>query len=113
MLRIQSSTTGYSNFVNISPLACGYDLAIIVHRLPARTISSISLPILAECRRSLYPKPNSSPFFTGWKDVLDELGKIFANRTMPTSRHSCLLWGLGGIGKPQICLKFIEEVSDR
>jgi len=35
---------------------CGYDLAIIVHRLVARTILSISLPILAKCRRSLYPK---------------------------------------------------------
>jgi tetratricopeptide (TPR) repeat protein len=29
------------------------------------------------------------------------------------SRHSCLLWGTGGIGKTQICLKFIEEISDR
>ena len=91
---------------------CGYDLAIIVHRLVARTILSISLPILAKCRRSLYPKPNSSPFFTGRKDVLDELGKMFANRTTPTSRCSCLLWGLGGIGKTQICLKFIEEMSN-
>jgi hypothetical protein len=29
------------------------------------------------------------------------------------SRRSCLLWGTGGIGKTQICLKFIEEMSDR
>src|ERR1700734_1010117 len=29
------------------------------------------------------------------------------------SRHSCLLWGTGGIGKTQICLKFIEEMSSR
>ena len=28
-------------------------------------------------------------------------------------RHSCLLWGTGGIGKTQICLKFIEEMSGR
>ena len=28
-------------------------------------------------------------------------------------RHSCLLWGTGGIGKTQICLKFVEEISDR
>ena len=27
------------------------------------------------------------------------------------SRRSCLLWGTGGIGKTQICLKFIEEMS--
>ena len=29
------------------------------------------------------------------------------------SRHACLLWGTGGIGKTQICLKFIEELSGR
>ena len=28
-------------------------------------------------------------------------------------RCSCLLWGTGGIGKTQICLKFIEEMSGR
>ncbi|KAF8814806.1 hypothetical protein BYT27DRAFT_6960525 [Phlegmacium glaucopus] len=26
-------------------------------------------------------------------------------------RRSCLLWGLGGIGKTQICLKFTEDMS--
>ena len=29
------------------------------------------------------------------------------------SRHSCLLWGTKGIGKTQICLKFVEEMSGR
>ena len=59
-------------------------------------------------------KPNSSPLFIGRKDVLDKLGKIFAGADSNLmSRHSCLLWGTGGIGKTQICLKFIEEISDR
>ena len=59
-------------------------------------------------------KPNSSLAFTGRKDILHKLEKIFApssNRQM--SRCSCLLWGLGGIGKTQICLKFTEEMSER
>ena len=60
-------------------------------------------------------KPNSSPFFTGRQDVLDKLEMIFtyqvANRRM--MRCSCLLWGMGGIGKTQICLKFIEEMSHK
>ncbi|KAF8804499.1 hypothetical protein BYT27DRAFT_7035219, partial [Phlegmacium glaucopus] len=59
-------------------------------------------------------KPNSSPIFTGRQDVLDKLWTIFVHhntsRLMP--RCSCLLWGLGGIGKTQISLKFIEEMSD-
>ncbi|KAF8808299.1 hypothetical protein BYT27DRAFT_7189123 [Phlegmacium glaucopus] len=59
-------------------------------------------------------KPNSSPIFTGRKDILYKLGKIFVHRATSRlmSRRSCLLWGLGGIGKTQICLKFIEEMSD-
>jgi hypothetical protein len=58
-------------------------------------------------------KPNSSLLFTGRKDVLDKLGKIFVDRTNNRPRRSCLLWGMGGIGKTQICLKFTEEMSDR
>ena len=60
-------------------------------------------------------KPNSSSLFVGRKGVLDKLRIIFSpsadNKLM--SRCSCLLWGTGGIGKTQICLKFIEEMSGR
>ena len=64
---------------------------------------------------SVPQKPNSSPLFTGRKDVLDKLGKIFVHCTDSKLmlRCSCLLWGTGGIGKTQICLKFLEEISDR
>ena len=62
------------------------------------------------------PMPNTSPLFIGRRDVLDKLGKIFIHGSESknlTSRHSCLLWGIGGIGKTQICLKFTEEIMDR
>ena len=58
-------------------------------------------------------KPNPSPLSTGQKDVLDKLGKIFANHTNSKPSCSCLLWGMGGIGETQICLKFIEEMADK
>ena len=60
-------------------------------------------------------KPNSSPLFVGQKDVLDKLREIFVHGANSKSvlRCSCLLWGTGGIGKTQICLKFTEEISDR
>ena len=60
-------------------------------------------------------KPNHNPQFIGRKDVLDKLRKIFVHGadSKLKSRHSCLLWGTGGIGKTQICLKFMEEISDR
>src|SRR5271168_1736657 len=52
----QNPVINDSKFVSLSHLACGYNLAIIVHRLSARPIMSISLQILAKCRRSLYAK---------------------------------------------------------
>ena len=60
-------------------------------------------------------KPSSSPLFVGRKDVLDKLQKVFIHYadSKLMSRRSCLLWGTGGIGKTQICLKFIEEMSGR
>ena len=59
-------------------------------------------------------KPNSSSLFVGQKVVLDKLWNIFihCDDGKSVSRHSCLLWGTGGIGKTQICLKFVEELSD-
>ena len=64
-------------------------------------------------------KPDFSLLFVGRDDVLDKLQKIFIHddddcaESKLILRHSCLLWGTGGIGKTQICLKFIEEISDR
>ena len=58
-------------------------------------------------------KPELSPLFTGQKDVLNKLGKIFVGHTNNRPRCCCLLWGMGGIGKTQICLKFTAEMSDR
>ena len=63
----------------------------------------------------LTQKPNSSSIFTGRQDVLDKLEKIFTDQVTSRlmSRCSCLLWGMGGIGKTQICLKFMEEMSHK
>ena len=77
----------------------------IVNVFPANTVEGPD-------RISASRKPNSSPFFTGQKDVLNTLGEIFGCHT-DNLRHSCLLWGMGGIGKTQICLKFTEEMSER
>ena len=67
----------------------------------------MSIPVLQ--------KPNSSSLFVGRKDVLDKLRKIFIHSadSKLMSRCSCLLWGTGGIGKTQISLKFVEEMSGR
>jgi hypothetical protein len=59
-------------------------------------------------------RPNSSAIFTGRKDVLEKLKDHFARADCNNKdRRSLLLFGMGGIGKTQICLKFVEQVADR
>ena len=104
------------NFVSISS-----SLLRLFNNCPqitANNYTAVSLPPNPGEAQRMIPvpqKPNPSPLFTGRKDVLDKLGKIFINRTNGSRRprRSCLLWGMGGIGKTQICLKFTEKMSDR
>jgi hypothetical protein len=70
--------------------------------------NTISLPKI-----EYKPRAPSSPHFTGRRDHLTKL-RAFFNAESDGSHHrkSFLLYGMGGIGKTQICLKFIEENSD-
>jgi Holliday junction resolvasome RuvABC ATP-dependent DNA helicase subunit len=60
--------------------------------------------------------PNSSMRFTGQTETLSKLKEHFSD-TNTDSKHLrrkyFLLYGMGGIGKTQICLKFMEEMSDQ
>jgi len=57
--------------------------------------------------------PNPSNRFTGQTEVIAKLKKHFSNTNDSVQkRNFFLLYGMGGIGKTQICLKFIEEMSD-
>ena len=51
---------------------------------------------------------HSSNLFTGRDEYLQRLRDYFLSG-IDDKRKSFLLYGLGGIGKTQICLKFIEE----
>ena len=57
---------------------------------------------------------NSSIRFTGRTDVLAKLKEHFTAESNDKLHHRkfFLLYGMGGIGKTQICLRFIEEMSD-
>ena len=58
--------------------------------------------------------PLSSRIFTGRKDYLDRLEQYFGREIdRPQRRKHFLLYGLGGTGKSQICLNFIEQSGDR
>jgi Holliday junction resolvasome RuvABC ATP-dependent DNA helicase subunit len=59
------------------------------------------------------PRASSSDIFIGREDYLAKLKTFFTPQpNEPQRRKKFLLYGMGGIGKTQICLKFIEENSD-
>ena len=59
--------------------------------------------------------PNPSTRFTGRTEVIAKLKRHFFTNTNDgvQKRKFFLLYGMGGIGKTQICLKFVEEMYDR
>ncbi|KAJ7272241.1 P-loop containing nucleoside triphosphate hydrolase protein [Mycena rebaudengoi] len=53
--------------------------------------------------------PPPSPMFHGRRNILDKMHAYFSQDI--GRRHVCLLHGLGGAGKTQICLKFLDETE--
>ncbi|KAI9808253.1 MAG: hypothetical protein M1825_004710 [Sarcosagium campestre] len=56
-----------------------------------------------------------SPVFTGRDDVLERLTTSFTAKRSAQNRHQqrFVLFGLGGSGKTQICLRYIQEHRER
>ncbi|KAK3356215.1 hypothetical protein B0H65DRAFT_71172 [Neurospora tetraspora] len=61
------------------------------------------------------PMGLSSNFFTGRVDILRNMAKVLLSDPDGRSqrRREYLLWGMGGIGKTQIALRFAEIYGDR
>jgi hypothetical protein len=76
--------------------------------LTARLDERIPLPKI-----EYKPRTSSSANFTGRRNYLAKLRDYFSVKPDgPLRRKSFLLYGMGGIGKTQICLKFTEDNSD-
>jgi len=59
------------------------------------------------------PMTSSSAIFTGRKGYLTKLRAYISTEfDGPLRGKSFLLYGMGGIGKTQICLRFVEENPD-
>ncbi|KAF8511483.1 P-loop containing nucleoside triphosphate hydrolase protein [Hysterangium stoloniferum] len=62
-------------------------------------------------KRPMYiAKLRPSPRFVGQEKYLMRLQKFFAPQSSHSGWKHFLLYGMGGVGKTQICLKFIEEL---
>ena len=59
--------------------------------------------------------PNPSTRFTGQMEIIAKLKVHFSANPNEgvQKRKYFLLHGMGGIGKTQICLKFLEEMSEQ
>jgi Holliday junction resolvasome RuvABC ATP-dependent DNA helicase subunit len=59
-------------------------------------------------------RPSPSPKFVGRENYLQQLDEFFyvppANEL---TRRVFVLFGVGGVGKTQICLQFAEKSADR
>ena len=56
---------------------------------------------------SFKPQPRISNCFSGRTDILKELAEFFEKKS--SEPKTALLHGLGGMGKTQVCLKFLEQ----
>jgi hypothetical protein len=72
---------------------------------------------LSSFRNKLYEIPhNVSPVFTGREDILQQLSEsCLPPRTQDNLRvqRRFVLYGLGGSGKTQVCLKFAQDYRER
>lgn len=67
-------------------------------------------PVHPPARKTIRPQPTPSPIFTGREEILQKLGSYFGAREHGSSpRREYLLVGMGGAGKTQIALKFVEQ----
>ena len=85
----------------------------VVHVDKSDSQNHYNISVTAD-RAALQPLPplkHSSTLFTGRDEYLQRLRSYFSCSTQ-ANRKSFLLYGLGGIGKTQICLKFIEQNVD-
>ena len=74
----------------------------------------LRMVVISQIKYVYVPPHPVSPRFTGQETYLAKLREYFELPTDNMSGRRCfLLYGMGGVGKTQIALKFAEENSDR
>ncbi|KAJ7631516.1 P-loop containing nucleoside triphosphate hydrolase protein [Mycena rosella] len=94
-----------SNFLLMAVI----DINLHLHKAPSIGIPSNLSPI--QVTQSITKCPPPSRIFHGRKIILDQMHQFFEQDL--GNQHIFLLHGLGGAGKTQTALKFIQESSSR
>lgn len=69
---------------------------------------------MAQMTHKLRHRKTTSPMFTGREGILDFLDDQFCRRRPGSHpRRDFWLWGVGGVGKTQIALQFVDLHRDR
>jgi hypothetical protein len=92
------------------------DGVYLTHKMNIILIGCINSEIDSRAQPSVpyHVTPHPSHLFTGREDYLEKLRQYFTPKLGQThQRRQYLLYGLGGTGKTQICLKFAEESSEQ
>src|SRR5205085_1987559 len=81
---------------------------------PPFTTKGVEIPASLDEGSTYTPTKYTSPHFIGREEYLRELITFFQPRREDEvpSRREFLLYGIGGAGKTQICLKFAEQYSN-
>ncbi|KAF8813196.1 hypothetical protein BYT27DRAFT_7181634 [Phlegmacium glaucopus] len=104
VIRVAGVTTAQDFSVSTSVSA----LALPITSIITQSSSSARLPMNSNSTICLLFSNAQNTLITGGTLIFVH---HVTNKLMP--RCFCLIWGFGGIGKTQICLKFIEEMSDK
>ncbi|KAK2004591.1 FabD/lysophospholipase-like protein [Colletotrichum falcatum] len=85
----------------------------------------VNMPLDAACRavsdeaskqavaQEIQVKGIASPQFTGRTEILEKMDRHFCQRAQPSPRRHLRIWGMGGVGKTQIALKFRDLYGSR
>ncbi|KAJ7491672.1 hypothetical protein B0H11DRAFT_2007397 [Mycena galericulata] len=90
-------------------LMAAIDTNFQVHEIKAALTTGTSSNVFAVQRQRINNCPPSSRIFQGRQVILDKMSLYF--KTGPKKQHIYVMYGLGGAGKTQISLKFIEDSS--
>ena len=110
---VQGNYNDYGNQCNVQGTSPGnYSLYLMCIR--SDLIYHMQIAVVLQPKYVYVPPHPISLRFTGQEPYLAKLREYFELPTSDTPGRRCfLLYGMGGVGKTQIALKFAEENADR